>query len=404
MPPKTECPEGYIRNPATNRCVKIDGKIGKSLLESASKKQEPISKKSKTKTTTTSVPKPVSKKTKTTSSASRPVSKTTHIQKTTNDVKTLRDLPPDIHTRIADMLPDKKNIGNLALVTKMDTNQTFLKRKHDLLVKNINIVLTEYPLKSFVTEYRDYSGNLHNNISRSPMPKLDDVLIKIGYKLDKDIVNTTEFENAFNIIFDFRNNKFESKYIQEVDQEVDDNGRPSTTVPKGWYSDIKKNKKLYIANSQKVRQNQANLLQHAWLIEKLVKENIALMKEKPELDTHLDIRAFIINGMMFLFKDHPKTLEVLHKYRLFRGHYGSYNYIWDFHTTVKNPKYGCYTQQHLDDLHAFIDKTLKPRDFELFKEFKEVRSYKFQEPVFKPKEFYPSWAAAYAAQRKMGET
>ena len=33
MPPaKKECPPGKIINPLTNRCVKIDGKIGKAIL------------------------------------------------------------------------------------------------------------------------------------------------------------------------------------------------------------------------------------------------------------------------------------------------------------------------------------------------------------------------------------
>lgn len=52
MPPK-ECPPGKILNPATNRCVKIDGKIGKALLKArasapAKTKTASSSKKSKT--------------------------------------------------------------------------------------------------------------------------------------------------------------------------------------------------------------------------------------------------------------------------------------------------------------------------------------------------------------------
>ncbi len=35
MPPIKECPPGKILNPKTNRCVKIDGKIGKEIAKAA---------------------------------------------------------------------------------------------------------------------------------------------------------------------------------------------------------------------------------------------------------------------------------------------------------------------------------------------------------------------------------
>ena len=35
MPPPKECPPGKIMNPATGRCVKTDGKIGKNLAAAA---------------------------------------------------------------------------------------------------------------------------------------------------------------------------------------------------------------------------------------------------------------------------------------------------------------------------------------------------------------------------------
>jgi len=51
------CPEGQIRNPATKRCVKIDGAIGKKIIAEMKAKEKEIKKKSSSKSSSKSPPK-----------------------------------------------------------------------------------------------------------------------------------------------------------------------------------------------------------------------------------------------------------------------------------------------------------------------------------------------------------
>jgi hypothetical protein len=112
--PTKDCPPGKILNPATNRCVKVDGKIGKALLKSA----KPASK---------SVSKPASKSSKSSKPASKPPT-----PETPKKVRLLRDIAkrcnndsdPISMDNFADMT--EQQLGELVYVGKGTKKNCYL--------------------------------------------------------------------------------------------------------------------------------------------------------------------------------------------------------------------------------------------------------------------------------------
>jgi len=111
------CPEGKLRNPKTNRCVKIDGRIGKQVLKEQEKKEKtdivvlkPKNKRNKTENTTKIKPKSV-KQTKTTENATKIESNIERQKTQSNSTKQIADATKNdkiyFYSKSKDVAPGK---------------------------------------------------------------------------------------------------------------------------------------------------------------------------------------------------------------------------------------------------------------------------------------------------------
>lgn len=258
----------------------------------------------------------------------------------------LNDMPPNVLRTIASKL-DRRNVGALAVATKLDTRTLPARLKHERIVKNVDVILKAYePCKMIKSLKR--------------IPTLKETVKKLGAKLDAQIAGDEDFKDAYEIAANFYNNRMERYFFDNKTHfEVDERGNPSENVPKDMINYVRRNTKKIIKEAQRVRENQTILRKNGWLIEKMLRNCMACFEKKP--DTRQDIMCGfesykIVNLIMKTFEDRPKTLGVAHEYRMFFAPKGGYNwtYVDDVFMKQTNPKYGIYNKKQYEDVRKIV--------------------------------------------------